>query len=84
MTCARCRGVMLKERLYDLLENDGQAYVSGWGWVYRCVTCGKVSDWTIEQNRQIAANAVTGDQRKMTVKNAEAGCMSNDRSDCRW
>jgi hypothetical protein len=73
MTCARCRAVMLKERLYDLLENDGQAYVSGWGWVYRCVTCGKVSDWIIEQNRQIAAHAVTGDQRKMTVKNAVAG-----------
>jgi hypothetical protein len=34
---------------------------------------GKVSDWIIEQNQQIAANAVTGDQRKMTVKNAEAG-----------
>jgi hypothetical protein len=73
MTCAGCRGVMLKERLYDLLENDGQAYVSGWGWVSRCLACGKVSDWTIEQNRQIAANAVTGDQGKMTVKNAEVG-----------
>lgn len=45
---------------------------------------GKVSDWTIEQRRQIAANAVTGDQRKMTVKNAERGGMSNDRNDCRW
>ena len=73
MTCTSCRGVMLKERLYDLLENDGQAYVSGWGWVYRCVACGKVSDWTIEQNRQIAAHAVTGDQLTMTVKDAEVG-----------
>ena len=53
MTCVRCGGVMLKECLYDLLENDGQAYVSGWGWVYRCVTCGKVSDWIIEQNGQL-------------------------------
>jgi hypothetical protein len=67
----------------NLLENDGQAYVSGWGWVYRCLACGKVSDWTIEQNRQIAANAVTGDQRNMTVRHAEAGYVSNDRSDCR-
>jgi hypothetical protein len=32
---------MLKERLYDLLENDGQVYVSGWGWVYRCLACGE-------------------------------------------
>jgi len=73
MTCTSCRSVMLKERLYDLLENDGQAYVSGWGWAYRCVTCGKVSDWIIEQNWQIAANAVTGDPRTMTVKKAVAG-----------
>ena len=74
MTCARCRGSMLKERLYDLLENnDVQAYVSGWKWVYRCSHVRKVSDWIIEQNQQIAANAVTGDQRKMSVKNAEAG-----------
>jgi hypothetical protein len=73
MTCARCCGVMLKERVYDFLENDGQAFVSGWGWAYRCVTCGKVSDWIIEQNWQIAANAVTGDPRTMTVKNAVAG-----------
>ena len=73
MTCTSCRGVMLKERLYDLLENDGQAYVSGWGWVYRCLACGKVSEWTIEQNRQIAANPVTGDQRTMTVMHAEVG-----------
>jgi len=73
MTCARCCGVMLKERLYDLLENDGQAYVSGWGWVYRYATCGKVSDWIIEHNWQIAANAVTGDPRTMTVKKAVAG-----------
>jgi hypothetical protein len=73
MTCARCCGVMLKERVYDLLENDGQAYVSGWGWAYRCFTCGKVSDWIIEQNWQIAANAVTGDPWTMTVKKAVAG-----------
>ena len=64
---------MLKERLYDLLENDGQAHVSGWRWVYRCPACGKVSDWTIEQNRQIAAHAVAGDQRTMTVQDAEVG-----------
>ena len=73
MTCARCCGVMLKERVYDLLENDGQAYVSGWGWAYRCVTCGKVSDWIFEQNWQIAANAVTASQRNGNARNEEAG-----------
>lgn len=51
MECKRCHGFMAKERLYDLLENDGQAYASEWRWAYRCVACGKVSDWVIEQNR---------------------------------
>lgn len=59
---------MLKERLYDLLENDGQVYVSGWRWAYRCLTCGKVSDWVIEQSRQLAAKAVIANQRKRTVE----------------
>ena len=43
MECTRCHGFMVKERLYDLLELDGQVYASGWRWAYRCVACGKVS-----------------------------------------
>ena len=42
-------------------------------WAYRCVGCGKVSDWVIEQNRQIAAKAVTANQRKGNARNEEAG-----------
>ena len=42
MECTRCHGFMAKERLYDLLENDGQVYASEWRWAYRCVACGKV------------------------------------------
>jgi hypothetical protein len=42
--CTRCRGFMAKERVYELLENDGQVYISTWRWAYRCVACGKVSD----------------------------------------
>jgi len=44
MECPRCHSFMGKECLYDVLENDGQPYVSGWRWAYRCVACGKVSD----------------------------------------
>ena len=58
MECIWCHGFMAKERLYDLHENDGQVYVSGWRCAYRCVGCGKVSDWGIEQNQQIMAKAV--------------------------
>jgi len=73
MECTRRHGLMAKERLYDLLENDGQIYVSGWRWAYRCVACGKVSDWGIEQNRQIAVKAVTANQRRKNSRNAVAG-----------
>jgi hypothetical protein len=34
----------MMSRLYDLIENDGQVFASGWRWVYRRVACGKVSD----------------------------------------
>lgn len=73
MECTRCHGFMAKERLYDLLESDGQFYVSGWRWAYRCVACGKVSDLVIEQNRLIAAKAVTADRRKRHAGNLDAG-----------
>ena len=58
MTCKRCHGSTVKERLYDFLENDGQNYVGGWRWVSRCGTCGNVADWVIDQNRQSVKTAV--------------------------
>lgn len=57
MECTRCHGVLVKERLYDLLENDGQPYVGAWYWAYRCVACGHVSNWAVEQNRQMAGRS---------------------------
>jgi len=70
MECTRCHGFMMKELVYDLLENDGQFYVSGRHWAYRCVACGKVSDWVIEQNRQVVGKAVPTDEQ---TRNAEPG-----------
>lgn len=58
MKCERCHGLMVKERLYDLLENDGQIYVGGWRWVSRCGSCGKVTDWLVEESRQLVSTAV--------------------------
>jgi hypothetical protein len=70
MECARCHGFMVKERLFDLFENDGQVYVSGWRWAYRCVACGNVSGWVVEQNREMARQTITRDKR---TRNTEAG-----------
>lgn len=52
MTCARCHEATTRERLYDLLENDGQVYVGGWRWVSRCGTCGNVTNWAREETEQ--------------------------------
>lgn len=70
MECARCHGFMVKERLYDLLENDGQVYAGGWRWAHRCVACGNVSGWVVEQNREMARHTITADKR---TRNTEAG-----------
>ena len=56
--------------MYDVLENDGQPYVSAWRWGSRCVACGKVTEWIIEQNRQMARQSGTVDER---TSNLEAG-----------
>lgn len=42
MRCSRCQSFMVKDHLYDLLENDGQVYVGGWQWGHRCPGCGWV------------------------------------------
>ncbi len=68
MECTRCHGFMAKERLYDLFENDGQVYVSGWRWAYRCVVCGHVSDWMVLQNRGMARQTVTAAKRTRDTK----------------
>ena len=46
MTCIRCQGFMVQERLFDLLDvpihND----------VWRCTNCGDITDQVILTNRQ--------------------------------
>ena len=42
MACRWCGALMVKERLYDYVENDGQPYAAAWTWVYRSGTCGRV------------------------------------------
>jgi hypothetical protein len=63
MECRRCRVPMVKERLYDYLENDGQFYPGPWKWVYRCVACSNVTNWIVEQHRQMVGSAGLVDER---------------------
>ena len=52
MTCLYCHGVLVKERLYDLLESDAQIYMTQWCWVYRCTACSKISHCLVENQLQ--------------------------------
>jgi hypothetical protein len=42
LRCRWCGAVMVKEPLYEYVENDGQPYAAAWTWVYRCGGCAKV------------------------------------------
>jgi len=48
MRCPRCKGMMLKERFQDLLDDTGQIHFNGW----RCLLCGEILDPLIVRNRR--------------------------------
>lgn len=48
MTCERCHGLMVGERICDLQGTSGDLCVDG----YRCLLCGNVVDATILVNRR--------------------------------
>lgn len=54
MTCERCHGLMVGERIYDLQGTNGDLCVDG----YRCLLCGNVVDTTILANRRRSSDAV--------------------------
>ncbi|HEV8329540.1 MAG TPA: hypothetical protein VGQ08_18875 [Nitrospiraceae bacterium] len=67
--CMRCGGLMVIEQCLDFWDDaDHLDFMTR-----RYVQCGEVSDWAVEQNRQIAAKAVTAKQRKGNARNEEAG-----------
>lgn len=47
MQCARCQGLMVKDRLVDLQESNS----SIWLHVWRCMNCGEVVDAHIVERR---------------------------------
>ena len=46
MTCSRCHGFMVQERLYDL--QDTSIHTDAW----RCTNCGDLADSIILKNRE--------------------------------
>jgi hypothetical protein len=47
MDCTRCRGPMVRERLFDLRDDMGEFAFEAW----RCLICGEVCDAVILANR---------------------------------
>ncbi len=54
MQCVRCRGLMVKDQFYDLLDDSG--HLSFYAW--RCVGCGNVLDPLIWKNKRRRHSAV--------------------------
>lgn len=53
MTCNRCDGLMISERIHDLgMSND--LYADG----YRCLLCGDIVDTMILEHRRRSAEAL--------------------------
>ncbi len=46
MECSRCHGLMVRDRIFDLLDTEIQ------GAVWRCVCCGDILDPVILTNRR--------------------------------
>lgn len=54
MTCERCHGLMVGERICDLQGTNSDLCANG----YRCLLCGNVVDKTILENRRRSMDAI--------------------------
>lgn len=53
MTCDRCNGLMVSERIYDFQGMSSDLCVDG----YRCLLCGNLVDTVILENRSRSTDA---------------------------
>ena len=54
MTCKRCDGLMVSERICDLQGMSSNLCADG----YRCLLCGNIVDTTILENRRRSTDAI--------------------------
>jgi len=55
MKCTRCRGLMVRDHFYDLLDGSGPHRIMS----LRCVSCGNVLDPMILKNRRARQACLT-------------------------
>ena len=54
MTCSRCRGLMVEDRLLDIAGSLEPQWVTSW----RCVNCGHIHDAVIAHNRLVQKRTI--------------------------
>jgi len=65
MTCPRCDGLMVQERLSDLYDDTGQNFFQGW----HCIACGEILVPVILSNRQLQPKPMRHGNRNLLVYN---------------
>ncbi len=54
MHCPRCRGLLVQDVFYDLLDDTGHLRFNGW----RCVCCGNVLDPLSVRNQRVGMKGI--------------------------
>lgn len=54
MKCVRCRGLMVRDQFYDMLDDGGHFSFRGW----RCVCCGNILDPLILKNKRVRSSSM--------------------------
>lgn len=54
--CGRCRGLLVRDHFFDLLDDSGHLSFKG----LRCVSCGNILDPLILKNRREGRNRPPG------------------------
>ena len=65
MTCIRCEGLMVEERLEDFRDDTGQNFFHAW----HCIACGEIVDPVILSNRQNNPKPLRHGNRNLLVYN---------------
>lgn len=56
MSCIRCSGVIVKERSYDRVDDQGVLRLGAWRWATWCRECGQLVD-----GREVTASQTSND-----------------------
>ncbi|HET6369793.1 MAG TPA: hypothetical protein VFG95_01260 [Nitrospiria bacterium] len=64
--CLRCRGLMVAERCFDLLDDTGSIDFRA----QRCIQCGEIVDPIILHNRRVGAESVPMRRRRVSPPTA--------------